>query len=65
MEESIQKRSAVVTERGAPIGMDLEFVLAPRVLEGDRVGDKDREKERRERERENDTNELLVFMYNL
>ena len=37
----------------------------------DRDGERQREsegegeKERRERERENDTNELLVFMYNL
>ncbi len=34
VDEAVQQRAAVVTEGGAPIGVDLELMLCPRVLEG-------------------------------
>lgn len=47
MDEAIQQRATVVTEGGAPIGVDLKLVLRSGVLE------KQKEKKRTHKEAEN------------
>lgn len=37
VDESVQQGPAVIAEGGAAIGVDLELVLAPRVLQGEVV----------------------------